>query len=250
MATDLIRGGSPGAVELGGFEIEDLKERVLDTAAQRETTWISELFYDDPGPHVETCPMAERGAGSLEAFYALEATGSLDTADRLRADLARDVSGARQIGERLAFTFRQLRERSVTFGHPEAGRIARRAAAAVRAALEGPTRRLQALAIDLAVTIGAMRDYLRSQDDASRHRALQRAEASLHMATQRSESAVVPIDSLTYAPDEAINRAKQLRSEVGGMLRSGAIDVDRAHSLLEEALDLIEHALERSGRSV
>ncbi len=246
VATELIRG-EPPSPGVAGMEIEDLKEKVLETAAQREITWISELFEDDPGPHVEECPMAERGAGSWEAFFTLEATGSLDTIDRLRADLARDPNGASRVGQRLAYTFRQLRERAVTFGHAELGRVARRAGAAVRAGLEAPSWRLQNLAVDLAVTVAALRAYLEASEEGSRAKALQRAEDSLHAATLPAKDTAVPIESLLYAPDDALARARRLSSEASGVLTHPQPDVGHAQELLAEALGLIEHALAQAG---
>ncbi|NIR44843.1 MAG: hypothetical protein GWN99_11090 [Gemmatimonadetes bacterium] len=244
VATELIRGFRPEAIS-GGIEIEDLKDQILETAAQREITWISELFHDDDGPHIEECPMAERGAGSWDAFFALEATGSLDTIDRIRAEMAREPESARKAGERLAFTLRQLRERAVTFGHAEMGRVARRAAAAVRAALEGPPWRLQAIAIDLAVTVAALRSYLGTSDEEARHQALKRGEDSLQAATHPSREPTVDIEELVYTTEDAVERAKSLWSEAGSVIRSPQPDFDRAQGLLAEALDLIGHALDR-----
>lgn len=247
-ATELIRGLQPEGPP-GGAEIEDLKDRVLETAAQREITWISELFFEDDGPHIEECPMAERGAGSWDAFFALEATGSLDTIDRIRAEMARDPESARKAGERLAFTLRQLRERAVTFGHAELGRVARRSAAAVRAALEGPPWRLQAIAIDLAVTVAALRSYLGASEPETRSQALKRAEDSLQAATHPSREPTVDIEELTYSTEDAVERAKTLWNEAGSAIQSTQPDVERAQGLLAEALDLIGHVLDRVGTS-
>lgn len=247
VATELIRGGQPEAISVGGSEIEDLKEQVLETAAQREITWISDLFHDDDGPHIEECPMAERGAGSWEAFFALEATGCLDTIDRIRAEMARDPSGARKAAERLAFTLRQLRERSVTFGHAELGRVSRRAAAAVRAALDGPPWRLQAIAIDMAVTVAALRSYLEASEDDQRLEALKRADDSLQAATHPAREPTVSIDELVYSTEDALARAKSLWSDAGVLIKAPRPDLDRAQVLLAEALDLVEHALDRVG---
>jgi hypothetical protein len=246
VATELIRGQRPEGPG-GGVEIEDLKDRVLETAAQREITWISELFYEDDGPHIEKCPMAERGAGSWDAFFALEATGSLDTIDRIRAEMAREPEGARKAGERLAFTLRQLRERAVTFGHAELGRVARRSAAAVRAALEGPPWRLQAIAIDLAVTVAALRSYLGAPEDEARSLALKRAEDSLQAATHPSREPTVDIEELIYSTKDAVERAKSLWNEAGKAIQSPEPNFDRAQGLLAEAIDLIEHVLDRVG---
>jgi chemotaxis protein histidine kinase CheA len=247
VATDLIRGEAPSPTLARGTEIEDLKEQILGTAAQREITWISELFFDEAGPHVEACPMAERGAGSWEAFFALEATASLDTIDRLREELARDPEGARKAGQRLAFTMRQLRERAVTFGHAELGRVARRSGAALRAALDGPPRRLQAIALDLATTLSALRGYIESPAKETRAEAVRRAEDSLEAATHPDREPPVPIESLTYSADDAVARAKSLSSEIAGILQAGQPDPGRTHALLEEALGLLEHALAQTG---
>lgn len=247
VATELIRGGKPDGVSLGGPEIEDLRDRVLGTVAQREVTWISELFHDDDGPHIEQCPMAERGAGSWDAFFALEATGSLDTIDRIRAEMAREPSSARKAAERLAFTLRQLRERAVTFGHGALGRVARRAAAAVRAALDGPPWRLQAIAIDLAVTVAALRSYLEAQSDEEKEETLKRADDSLQAATHPAREPTVKIEELLYSTDDAVARAKSLWTEAGTLIKAPQPDLPRAQVLLAEALDLIEHALNDVG---
>ncbi len=247
VATELIRGDQPRRAPGGGAEIEDLKEQVLETAAQRQITWISELFSDDPGPHIEACPMAERGAGSWDAFFALEATGSLDTIERLRAELTRAREGTSRIAERLTYTFRQLRERAVTFGYSDLGRVARRAGAAVRASRDGPPWRLQAIGVDLAVTVAALRSYLEASDKGEREKALKRAEDSLEAATHPSRGPTVRIETLLYSPEDAVARARSLSNEAAGLLRVDQPDMDRAQLLLEEALGLIEHALAQSG---
>jgi chemotaxis protein histidine kinase CheA len=246
VATELIRGEQPSR-SVSGVEIEDLKDRLLETASQREVTWISELFSDGPGPHIEECPVAERGAGSWEAFFALEATGSLDTIDRLRAELARDSAGAKKIGDRLSFTFRQLRERAVTFGHADLGRVARRAGAAVTAIIEEPPARLRGFAVDLAITVAALRSYLEASTREDRGDALRRAEESLRAATHPAKQIPVPIESLTYSAADALSRARELSDEAKVMLDSQVPDHSRAQLLLEEAVGMVEHALEGAG---
>ncbi len=248
VATDLVSGSEPRSVRIQRSEIEDLKDRALDSAAQREITWISELFDDDPGPHIEDCPMAERGAGSWEAFFTLEATGSLDTADRLRTEMDNDPDAARQIGQRLSYTFRQLRERAVTFGHAELGRVARRAGAAVRASLEAPPWRLQSLAGELVLTIGALRAYLDAEDDAARLLSLKRAEESLETATYPvdDDRTVLPVESLLYSPEDALARALSMRAAVGETLEEDPEGREDVLAMLTEVFGLIEHALARS----
>jgi hypothetical protein len=242
----LIRGEQPSR-SVSGVEIEEHKDRLLETASQREVTWISELFSDGPGPHIEECPVAERGAGSWEAFFALEATGSLDTIDRLRAELARDSAGAKKIGDRLSFTFRQLRERAVTFGHADLGRVARRAGAAVTAIIEEPPARLRGFAVDLAITVAALRSYLEASTREDRGDALRRAEESLRAATHPAKQIPVPIESLTYSAADALSRARELSDEAKVMLDSQVPDHSRAQLLLEEAVGMVEHALEGAG---
>jgi chemotaxis protein histidine kinase CheA len=246
VATELIRGAEP-AVSYASDEIEELKDQVLDVAAQREVTWISELFHDDPGPHIEACPMADQGAGSWEAFFALEATGSLDTIDRLRGEMRSGGEGALRAAERLAYTLRQLRERAVAFGHAEFGRITRRLAAAVRAALDGPSYRLQALGDELGVSVSGLRAYLDASEDGERRDAITRAEASLEEATRSALEEVIDIESLTYSAEDALARAKELSGEVDGILQVSDPDVGRAQLLLEEALGLVEHAMDKAG---
>ena len=187
--------------------------------------------------------MAERGAGSWEGFFALEATGSLDTIERLRAELAHAPEGAPRIAERLTYSFRQLRERAVTFGHAGLGRVARRAGAAVRATGDAPPGRLQAIAVDLAGTTSALRLYIEASEKEARDDALRRADDSLGEATDPTREPSVEIGTLLYTAEEAVERARSLSSEIAGLLRSDAPDVDRAQTLLEEALGLIEHVL-------
>lgn len=249
VASELVSGAEPTQVRFARTEIEDLKEQALDSAAQREITWISELFEDDPGPHIEECPMAERGAGSWEAFFALEATGSLDTADRLRTEMDRDPDAARQIGQRLAYTFRQLRERAVTFGHVELGRMARRAGAAVRAGLELPPWRLQSLAGELVVTIGALRAYVDAEDETGRGLAIKRAEHSLESATHPiDDRTVLPVETILYSAEDALSRALELRTELGDEIQEGK-SPESSLSTLDEVFGLIEHALARANSS-
>lgn len=190
--------------------------------------------------------MAERGAGSWEGFFALEATGSLDTIERLRAELAHAPEGATRIAERLTYSFRQLRERAVTFGHTGLGRVARRAGAAVRASRDAPPWQLQAIAIDLAITVAALRSYLEVSEKEVRDNALRRAEDSLQVATHPTRGPTVDVESLLYTAEDAVARARSLASEIAALLQAQTVDVDRAQNLLEEALGLIEHALVRS----
>lgn len=247
VATELIKGEDPGTRDFMPADIEDLKDQVLDTAAQREIVWVSEFFEDVPGPHVEACPMAEHGAGSWEAFFALEVTGSLDTVDRLRTEMAGGGSGASKVGEDLVYTFRHLRERAVAFGHPELGRVARRAGAAVRAVLEGPRWRLQTFAVELSDALEAMRAYLLAETEAEVRAALERAEEALEVATQPAEEHIVDIDSLTYAPEAALARARELSSQADGMMKGRDPDMTQVRSLLEEAMGLVAHAMQKTG---
>lgn len=246
VAQDFLRGVEPSARAGRHGEIEDLKDQVLETPAQRGVLWISELYYEDGGPHLESCPMAERGAGSWEAFFTLEATGSLDTADRLRAEMVRDEEGIRNIGERLAYTFRQLKERSVTFGHDELGRVAGRIAALLRAGLKGPPNGLKGVASSLEPAIAALRRYLGSPDVEVQRSALAEAEAAVDRAARSKGETPVPVEDLVYDRDEALSRALDLRTELSELLGRDAGDEGRLRQVTDELFALIEHALERS----
>jgi HPt (histidine-containing phosphotransfer) domain-containing protein len=248
VATELIKGEEPSPGLYGGAEIQDLKEQVLDTAGQRDVMWISELFFDGDGPHIEDCPMAEQGAGSWEAFFALEATGSIDTIERLRSEMAIGGPEARRAGERLAYSFRQLRERAVTFGHTDFGRVARRSGAAIGAALENPAWQLTPLAGELGTTVESLRSYLDASEEEDRGAAIESAEESLAAATaEPSEEEIVDIDSLLYSAEDALARARDLSGEVGSLLGGDESDFDRAQLLLEEALGLVRQALVGTG---
>jgi hypothetical protein len=155
--------------------------------------------------------------------------------------------GVRRAGEELAFTFRQLRERAVTFGHPDLGRIARRAGAAVRAALEGPRWRLQTMGVEIGDTLTALRAYLQAESDEERRKALERAEVTLQAVAQPAEERIVDIESLLYSPQDALVRAKELSQRADGMLKVGDADADVVRATLQEALDLVEQALDKSG---
>ena len=246
---DLIRGAEPTEVVEGQAEFEDLKEQLLDTAAEREIAWVTEFFYDGSGPHVERCPMADRGAGSWEAFFSLESTRSLDTVDGLRTEMVGDDDVAHHVGQRLAFTLRELRERAVTFGHAGFGHVARRAAAAVRAQLDEAPSRLQTLAHDLSGTIEALRAYVETSEPEERAQSLREAEASLQVAATPDEAAMIPIELLTYDPEEALARALQLRETLAQALSADTPDLRRANALLEEVFGHIQDALARSDTS-
>ncbi len=126
------------------------------------------------------------------------------------------------------------------------GRVARRASAAVRATLGEPAR-LQAVAVDLALPISGLRSYLAAGTEEERARAMANAENALELATGPARPDVVPIESLVYSAADAVAQARDLSGELEGVLKGAEPNFSRAHTLLQEALGLLEHALNQGG---
>lgn len=106
---------------------------------------------------------------------------------------------------------------------------------------------MQAIAIDLAVTVAALRSYLEAQTVEDKQEALKRADDSLQTATHPAREPTVNIQELLYSTDDAVARAKSLWTEAGSLIKGPQPDLGRAQNLLAEALDLIEHALNHVG---
>ncbi len=209
-----------GGVERHGGEIERLKAKILETARRaRPVIWVTELFFDDPGPHVVSCPKAESAPGGQEAFFRKEVVARLDAAEELRKKM--EASGAEQArlaGESLSATLRVLRERAVAFGHRELGRITRRAAAAVRAQLVRPPDQLHQLARSLEEPVSLLRSYASANDASVRDRTLKQADAALEVAILGAAGeAHRELDVVD--PDEALQRVLSLRSRIDEQLK-------------------------------
>ncbi|MGH7545094.1 MAG: hypothetical protein ACREKI_02815, partial [Gemmatimonadota bacterium] len=199
---------------------------------------ITEFYYADDGPHIISSPMAERGAGSLENFFRLEGTGSVDLAERLWTELGAASRDDLQhvAAERLTQTYRDLAGRAVSFGRPRLGAIARRIADAVDERSRGPGWSLTSLASNIAPTLDAFRRAIVAAGDEDARPELEEIEHAVETAL--GETPVVPIEALLYTPDEALRRALELQDHIrvraGSGLRAEDLrdDLDELHDLL------------------
>ncbi|UCC48046.1 MAG: hypothetical protein JSV41_11280 [Gemmatimonadota bacterium] len=242
---DGLRAGGPSApsvTQVGGraVEVDRLKESVMEKARRaRQVVWISDLFFAE-GPHVVTCPLAEEQGGSTERYFLTEATQRLDRCENLRRTmLEADSEQMRLAGESLAHTLRHLRERAAAFNHGAMGRVARRAAAALRAQLVRPAARIRGLAQGFGPVFDALRNYLETDDTPARAQAVSEAETALHLAILGAEPEL-PAEAEAFDPDAALQQALALRTRVDERLRrlSGPDAADLREDL-EELFDLV-----------
>ncbi|HEX7243110.1 MAG TPA: hypothetical protein VF263_22695, partial [Longimicrobiaceae bacterium] len=138
--------GALQAVERGGAvaglpEVErfrELRDRVADAesgaGADADVLPVRALFYDDAGPHVVSSPLAPtaldaESGDEVERFLSLEATGFLDRAEALIADLppGQERRFGRASGQ-LASLAESIGELSETYGVRDVARAAERAA--------------------------------------------------------------------------------------------------------------------------
>ncbi len=242
------RGQPPARGEGRRAEIEGLRAEILESRRpQDQIRSITEFYYADEGPHVISSPMAERGAGSLENFFRLEATGSLDQAERLWAEVwateADEVQ--RLLGDRLAHTYSDLAARAVTFGRPRLGAAARRVGGAVSDYARGPGWGLKNLCSSVRPTLPAFRRAVTASSDAEARGELEEIEHAVDVALR--EKPVIPIESLVYTPDEALARAVELGDEIPARIDSGT-PREGLHDLLAELHDLLRISAGHSRR--
>lgn len=245
----LARGERPARGEGRRAEIEVLKVELLDARRpEAEVRSITEFYYADAGPHIISSPMAERGAGSLENFFRLEGTGSVDQAERLWSEVAAaDREELEQMaGDRLAQTYGDLADRALSFGRPRLAAVSRRVAETVRARGRGPGGALKELASAVRPTLDAFRRAIAASGDEEARPELEEIEHAVEAAIQ--EPPVVPIESLTYTPDEALQRALELQDWIRGRLESGAATAEGLREPLAELHDLLRISAGQSPR--
>lgn len=235
----LGRGQRPARGEGRRAEIEVLKAEILDARRpETQVRSITEFYYADDGPHIISSPMAERGAGSLENFFRLEGTGSVDLAERLWTEVAAATREDLQhvAGERITQAYRDLAGRAVSFGRPRLAAIARRIADAIDERLRGPGWGLKSMASNIAPTLDAFRRAIVASSDGEARPELEEIEHAVDTVLQ--ETPLVPIEALLYTPDEALQRAlelqDQIRTRAGSGLRAEDLrdDLDELHDLL------------------
>lgn len=235
--------------EIGGRadEVDQLKASVMAKARlARQVVWVSELFYQD-GPHVVSCPRAERESGSADAYFLREARERLDRSESLRRTmLESNTEQMRLAGESLAHTLRHLRERAAAFDHPGLGRVTRRTAAALRAQLVRPPSRLRALAAGFGEVFAALGRYLESEDPEERTRAIGEAEERLQQVV--SGDAPTAPEAAPLDPDAALQHALSLRTRIDERLgRLSGSAVEELRQDLEALFDLLAYYVSASG---
>lgn len=234
---------APAVDRVGGraVEVDRLKESVMEKVRRaRQVVWVSDLFFPE-GPHIVACPVATEQGGSPERYFLQEATQRLERSENLRRTmLESNTEQMRLAGESLANTLRHLRERAAAFNHMKMGRVARRAAAALRAQLVRPPAQLKALATGFGPVFTNLRVYLETDDERARLRAVGDAEEALHRAIAGGQvEAVVPA-AAEFDPDAALQQALALRTRIDERLKqlTGPAAEDMRHDL-EELFDLI-----------
>lgn len=244
----LGRGERPARGEGRRAEIEVLKAEVLDSRRpEAEVRSITELYYADAGPHIISSPMAERGAGSLENFFRLEGTGSVDLAERLWTEVAaadrEDLQ--RVVGERLVHAYSDLAGRALSFGRPRLAAVSSRIADTIQQRARGPGWAIKSLASAVAPTLDAFRRAIVASSDEEARPELEEIEHAVE--TARRETPVVPIDSLQYTPDEALQRALELQEAIRGRLGAG-LQAEDLRDDLTELHDLLRISAGQSPR--
>lgn len=218
-ASGEVEPSVPAAADGGAEEVDQLKDRVIEKARRaRQVIWVSDLFYPT-GPHITSCPLAEKEAGSQEEYFLAEATRRIERSESLRRTmLEANAEQMRLAGESLALTLRHLRERAIAFDHGGMGRVTRRAAAALRAQLVRPASRIRAMAAGLGDVFVALQGYLETEDSARRAKALDDADAALNLAVLGGEPGRATQDPDIH-PDAALEQMLELRRRVDAKLK-------------------------------
>lgn len=234
----------------------DARDRSGSDEGEAETVVpVADLFYDPPvGPHVVSSPLAPVSAGGaevppeVESFLRIEATGFLDRAEALVREMPGRPRGrfgrvARQLGD-LAVSVRdlartyELRAIAAAAGEASARLLAspdpdaaRRALAELRAAIPGmPAASGHGVAAPEATVVEAAEPAFA-------------AGAGEVSAGEDEEEGVVPVESLLYAPGDALRAALALRPRVeellGGAGRRGTPQGD----VVDELFGLVELGL-------
>ncbi len=243
--------GGPSVTQVGGraVEVDRLKDKVMEKVRRsRVVIWVSDLFFAT-GPHIVACPVAEEQAGSMERYFLTEATGRLDRSENLRKTmLAADPEQMRLAGESLAHTLRHLRERAVAFNHGRMGRVARRAAAALRAQLVRPPATVRAMAAGFGQVFAELRIYVETEDAAKRAKAATDAEAALENAIAGGGAEAEAEAEEPPVPDEALQQALALRTRVDERLRRlKGVEADGLREDLDKLFDLVAYYMSVSG---
>jgi chemotaxis protein histidine kinase CheA len=224
-ASALEGGRAPGeSSELTAFR--DLRDRVEEASAageDAEVVPVTRLFADGGGVHLVSSPMAPVPSGDeltpeVESFLRIEATGFLDRAEGLLAGQParprRFGRTAREVAELAA----SVRELAGTYGVAGLATAADLAANRLRAATTPEEARdaLQQLRYALP---GAPPPPVAAAPVSAPSAAAETVEAAQAAAPAREapradEEGVVPVETLLYAPEDALREALALRGRI------------------------------------
>ncbi|HEX2091944.1 MAG TPA: hypothetical protein VHG28_06055 [Longimicrobiaceae bacterium] len=236
------RGGGAGPLrELERFR--EVRDRVADAeggeAEEEGVVPINALFYDDAGPHVVSSPLApapeagETPVAEVERFLRLEATGFLDRAEALIADL--DPRRERRFGRvagQLARLAQSVGDLSGAYGVTAVARTAERAATELREARSVPEARA-ALARLRAALPGAAAEV-----------ASPAPPATEPVPEPPTGDDVVPIESLLLRGEAALREALALRGEIERLAAGSGSSGKELNEKLTELFDLVSLGLE------
>jgi chemotaxis protein histidine kinase CheA len=218
------------SAELAAFR--DLRDRAGERGdADAEVAPVSRFFADGDAAPLVSSPMApfpgdEQTADRVEPFVAMEATGFLDRAEGVLADGAARPRRLGRAAREAADLVAGVRELASLYGLGALGAAAELAAGEVRAAAGGDEAR------------EALRRLRRSLPGAP---AAAAPEPSAAAAPAEAAAEAVPVETLLYAPDDALREALALRGRIATMASDAPLK-----DALDELFGLVELGL--SGR--
>lgn len=240
-----------GAAERGAWEddlpelerFRDTRDRVSDADSDEDegAVPVSSLFYDDAGPHVLASPLApvpEAGgsaAEEVERFLRLEATGFLDRAEALLADLpARREKRFGRVAEQLARLAQAVGELSGTYGVTTVADAADEVASELRGASSAGEARVALSRLRVALPGTAP----------GREAAPPAPLSTSPESADQAEAGVIPIEALLFRGAPALHEALSLRPEVERLAASGEPGSADLRGRLDELFDLIRLGME------
>lgn len=223
-AASLEGGRAPGeSAELAAFrELRDRVEEASAAGEDAEVVPLSRLFADEAGPHLVSSPMAPAPSADgmtpeVETFLRLEATGFLDRAEGLLAGQPARPRRFGRVAREVAELAASVRELAGTYGVASLATAAELAANRLRGAGSPEEARDALLALRHALP-GAPPQPVAAPaaaPSAVAETPEQAAEAASPAAEPRAdEEGVVPVETLLYAPDEALREALALRGRI------------------------------------
>ncbi|HEV3051786.1 MAG TPA: hypothetical protein VGX50_15880, partial [Longimicrobium sp.] len=250
-ASALEGGRAPGeSAELTAFR--DLRDRVEEASAageDAEVVPVSRLFADGGGVHLVSSPMAPVPSGNemtpeVESFLRIEATGFLDRAEGLLAGQParprRFGRTAREVAELAA----SVRELAGTYGVAGLATAAELAANRLRAASTPEEARdaLQQLRYALPGAPPAPVPAAPAAAPSAVAETVEEAQAAAPAgeAPRADEEGVVPVETLLYAPEDALREALALRGRIEQLAGGRGTPLGQA---VDELFGLVELGL-------